>query len=413
LTIAASAPPLAAVPPPVFVPTAPPAASAPSPAAGLAAPTAAPAAPLSPDLGAPTRAVVTSVALGPQDDGVQIRVTVNGAAAYEWHRLADFRWYVDIKNATLTDAGRDERPPGPAVDSVRIRQTGSPDAPYVRIALTLRGEKRVDLTPTADGLLIVAANADAVAAVRTGAGRTGSTVALEGSAGTASAAPVEPQPLASATPFWKFTPSSRIIVIDPGHGGSDHGTEHNGLVEKTITLDIARRLRAILAAQGWTVRMTRDSDIDPVSADNLAAMRADGKPNPDDRAYLQTRSDVANSVSARMFISIHVNYSPSSSINGMTFYWYKPEDLALAQAMERAVIPAANINDIGTRHENLYVIRHATVPAVLIETAFISNPGDVQLLASPTFLENVARGIANGVRSYAGAAPVQASQADR
>ena len=130
--------------------------------------------------------------------------------------------------------------------------------------------------------------------------------------------------LASPAAPWKFGNGSRIIVLDPGHGGSDFGTAHNGLVEKTITIDIARRLRTLLTAAGWIVRMTRDSDIDPVSQANLAAMKADGKPNPSDRAYLQTRDDVANDVNARMFISIHVNYSDSPSVNGTTFYWYKP-----------------------------------------------------------------------------------------
>jgi len=402
-------PALVAVPPPMASPT---------PAPPFAAPLSTPP-PIPPvgDAGAttapPAHAVVTGVVLQPQGDDLQLRITVSGSATYEWHRLADQRWYVDVQNAILTDAGRDERPPVAAVDSVRIRQTGTADAPAVRIALTLRGDRRVDVTPLPDGLSILAANVDAVAAARSGTGRIGGAFALlppETSPSPADLAPVdEPTP-------WKFgptVPGSRIIVIDPGHGGDDHGTEHNGLSEKIITLDIARRLRTILSAQGWTVRLTRDADIDPVSTENLALMRADGKPNPEDRAYLQTRTDVANTVNARMFISIHVNYSPSSGVNGTTFYWYKPQDLALAQAMERAVIATANTNDVGTRHENLYVVRHATMPAVLIETAFISNPGDANLLRSPAFLQNIAQGIANGVKAYAGAAPVQASQVDR
>lgn len=361
---------------------------------------------------------MTAVVLQPADDGLTIRVTVSGAAAYDWHRLADQRWYVDIHNATLTDAGRDERPSIPAVDSVRIRQIGTADQPVVRIALTLRGEKRVDVATVADGLTIAATNVDAVAAARTGDGRIGSAAvaSVPGPAATmddGSAAPPDaglPSPV--PTP-WKFVPGSRIIVLDPGHGGDDFGTAHNGLVEKNITIDIARRLRALLVAQGWTVRMTRDSDIDPVSAANMAAMHADGKPNPDDRAYLQTRCDVANSVNARMFISIHVNYSESPSVSGTTFYWYKPEDQFLAQTLERAVIPAAGTNDVGTRHENFYVIRHTTSPAVLIETAFVSNPHDAALLGTTAFLQNMAQGIANGVKVYAGAPPVQASRADQ
>jgi N-acetylmuramoyl-L-alanine amidase len=200
--------------------------------------------------------------------------------------------------------------------------------------------------------------------------------------------------------------------LDPGHGGDDFGTAHNGLVEKYLTLDIARRVRALLTAEGWTVRMTRDSDVDPVSAANLAAMRADGRPNPDDRAYLQTRCDVANSVNARLFVSIHVNYSDDTNVNGTTFYWYKPQDEPFARALEHAVIPAAGTNDMGPRHENLYVTRHTTMPAVLVETAFISNPHDAALLRTTAFLQNMAQGIANGIGAFGGAPPA-ISRADQ
>ena len=351
---------------------------------------------------------VTSIALSPVDDGLTIRLQLDGAAAYDWHRLADLRWYVDIHGARLTDAGRDEHPSIAAVESVRIRQVGTPDDPTVRVALTLRGLKAVDVTADATGLTISATNVDAIVLARTGTGRVGSAAI-----GDDSSPPLATDTPPGGLPLGPAVPGSRIIVLDPGHGGDDFGTAHNGLVEKYITIDVARRLRALLVAAGWTVRMTRDSDIDPVSAANLAAMRADGKPNPDDRAYLQTRCDVANTVNARLFISIHVNYSDSSSVNGTTFYWYKPQDQALAQTLERAVIPAAGTSDIGPRHENFYVIRHTTMPAVLIETAFISNPHDAALLGSSSFLQNMAQGIANGVKAYAGAPAVQASQVDQ
>ena len=227
-------------------------------------------------------AVVTAVTLLPQGDGLSIHVTLSGAAPYDWHRLADQRWYLDIHGAQLSDAGRDERPTIAAVDSVRIRQIGTPDAPAVRIALTLRGEKAVDVQLTSDGLTIAATNLDAIAAAKTGSGVVGSAAVGAGDTTVAGETPVALAPPAAP---WKFGNGSRIIVLDPGHGGSDFGTAHNGLVEKTITIDIARRLRTLLTAGGWIVRMTRDSDIDPVSQANLAAMKADGKPNPSDRAY--------------------------------------------------------------------------------------------------------------------------------
>ena len=431
---AAVQPPAATVQPPPPSATMPPGVAPPAPpmlgGGAVSMPSAIPSSPASDGLGlaagapavvtgvalAPAApAVVTGVALAPADDGLAIHVSVTGNATYDWHRLADLRWYLDIHDATLTDAGRDERPSIPAVDSVRIRQITSPTGPVVRIALTMRGEKRIDIVPVADGLTIDATNVDDIAAVRTGAGRIGS-AAIDT---PVAIAPVTAAPLGSAItgpPGWKYGPpvnGSRIIVLDPGHGGDDMGTAHNGLVEKLITIDIARRLRALLTAQGWSVRMTRDSDIDPVTQANLSAMAADGKPNPSDRAYLQTRCDVANNVNARLFISIHVNYSDSPAVNGTTFYWYKPQDQLLASTLEHAVIPTAGTNDLGPVRDNFYVIHHTTMPAVLIETAFISNPHDASLLASSAFLQNMAAGIANGVKAYAGAPPVQASQADQ
>jgi N-acetylmuramoyl-L-alanine amidase len=77
------------------------------------------------------------------------------------------------------------------------------------------------------------------------------------------------------------------------------------------------------------------------------------------------------------------------------------------------VTSAAGTYDDGPRHENFYVIRHTTMPSVLIETAFISNPKDAAMLRTPAFLENLAQGIANGVKAYAGAPPAQTSRVDQ
>ena len=74
---------------------------------------------------------------------------------------------------------------------------------------------------------------------------------------------------------------------------------------------------------------------------------------------------------------------------------------AFAAVAEANASGVAQFDD-GTRHENFYVVRHTTMPAVLIETAFVTNPGDVELLRRASFLQNVAQGIANGVKAYAG-----------
>ena len=151
--------------------------------------------------------------------------------------------------------------------------------------------------------------------------------------------------------------------------------------------------------------MTRESDIDPVSADNLAQMHADGKPNADDRAYLQTRCDVANNAGARLFISIHVNSAPIESARGTTFYWYKPQDAPFAQAIEKSVIPRRR--DVRRRHAPRELLRRAPHDdARRADRNRVRRriPATSRCCAQPSFLQNIAQGIANGVKAYAGVA---------
>ncbi|MFN2461820.1 MAG: N-acetylmuramoyl-L-alanine amidase [Candidatus Velthaea sp.] len=403
--------------PPAVAATAPPVAYAPpAPAPAVTAPPAPSTAPPSATAPQTGPATVTNLALEPVEGGLTVRLTLNGTATYDWHRLNDNRWYVDLHQTILSGAGRDERPGVAAVESVRIRQIGTADAPSVRVAFTLRGDRRIEIAPGENQLTIAVGTAPEKNLAHTGNGEIGGAgvaQSVEQSPAGPPVAPIGPAP--EGTP-WKFAPNapgSRLIVIDPGHGGADMGTAHNGLVEKILTFDIALRLRALLIRQGWTVRLTRDRDVDPISPDTLAAFQNDGKPNASDRAYLQTRCDVANSANARMFISIHVNYAPSTAVNGTTIYYSKPQDVALAQSLERSLIPAIGTKDDGVVHNDFYVTKHTTMPAVLIETAFISNPADAARLADPNFLQSVAGGIAAGVKSYAGALPALSSRADR
>ena len=207
---------------------------------------------------------------------------------------------------------------------------------------------------------------------------------------------------------WAFVPQAtsppiigqgRLVVLDPGHGGSDSGAEHNGLVEKTLTLDIAERVRPILAARGFAVKMTRDRDVDVYA------------PNDSAHDELQARSDVANAARAAMFVSIHINSSVSSGPNGTTTFFYKPQDYGLAAAIERRLVPALGTANDGVQKANFYVMHHTTMPATLIETAFLSNSSDAALLRSPDFRQRVAMAIADGIGDYA-AHPEATSHAD-
>ena len=377
-------------------PNAPP----PPPAGGYAAPAA-----------AAQPASVTSVDVLPVDNGSELRVALSGPVNYEWHRLADNRYYVDLKGATLAVAPLDQAGNTP-VQSLRVRQIGDAQSPVVRIALTLAGDRQVQLSVSGTTLFIAAWNMPDSDVARSGIGAVGSPPA--GAAVAQATYPNASAPTASdngsgspvvAPPGWKFgsaapsiatapppAPGSnpRLIVIDPGHGGSDTGAEHNGLVEKDLTLDISQRLRSVLIAQGWQVKMTRTTDVDVVA------------PDDDAKTELQGRCDVANNAGARLFVSVHINSFTTSDLNGTTTYYYKPGDVSFAEAIHHHLAAVLPTKDDGVRRENFYVVHHTTMPAVLVETAFLSNPTDAGYLRSPSFLQSVAQGIADGIKEYAG-----------
>ena len=147
--------------------------------------------------------------------------------------------------------------------------------------------------------------------------------------------------------------------------------------------------------------MTRSADGDVVTPQALAAARSDGRPNPEDRAELQARDDLANAGGARFFLSIHINSSVLPSIRGLTVYYYKGMDRPFADALHRRLIGELGTADLGVRRDKLYVLNHSTMPAALVEVAFVSNPSDASMLSSPEFRQKVALAIADGIGDYA------------
>ncbi len=344
-----------------------------------------PPAPQAPVAGSPAPAApaVTSVQVHSTGGGAQVRIALTGAAAWDWHRLRppDNRWWIDIHGARLSFTPQAIGSNDP-ISAVRVRPQGD----GVRVALSLANYNDVSVAADAGGITVSVSRALAALDVP----RSGSNT------GGVAAAYATPAP----SPGWRFTalpsPSRfvarnpRLIVIDPGHGGSDAGSLRGDAVEKTFTLDMARRLRAILVARGWQVMMTRDSDRD-VYAPNDSA---------DDE--LQARDNVANSNGARVFVSIHVNAFMNAGPHGATTFYYKTIDLPLAQAVDRRIAQELTIKDDGIVRNMLYVVHHATMPAILVETAFISNPDDLQLLESPSWRQAMAKAIADGITDYIG-----------
>jgi N-acetylmuramoyl-L-alanine amidase len=214
----------------------------------------------------------------------------------------------------------------------------------------------------------------------------------------------------------------KTIMLDAGHGGKDPGAIANNFEEKRFTLDMAKRIGALLQKEGYKVLYTR--------ADNRYIS-------------LQDRPDMANSKKADLFISIHVNANPNSAVRGLETYYLdeaKNQDAATVAARENSV-SVKNISDLqfiltdlmlssklaesrhlaqcvhksilgtlrtarlaavdnGVRSAPFYVLMGARMPAILLEFGYITNDEDAANLRSEKYLQQQAEGVVKGIRQY-------------
>lgn len=184
---------------------------------------------------------------------------------------------------------------------------------------------------------------------------------------------------------------NKIITIDPGHGGSDSGAVgHNGYTEKEGAFAISQKVASILNQSGAKVVMTRDSDVDVYG------------PNASARNELQARVDVGNNANSDIFVSIHCNAFVNPAANGtQTFYYGSSyQGQRLAQSIQEKMIEANGLRDRGISTCNFYVVKHSYMPAVLIETAFITNYDEEALLSDDEWQTTMAKAIAEGINEY-------------
>jgi N-acetylmuramoyl-L-alanine amidase len=348
---------------------------------------------------------VTGVTVQRVAGGVSVTIAVSGNATFEWHRLRepDNRFWVDIQGAQLQGPPIEQNEPSPLL-SMRVRED---DPTTVRVALSLSGPKSIEVSPSNNALDVEVGDNDVADVPRSGGGSVGAVVAVsEPNATFVTPAPSDEyaQTQDSQDTSWKFGPRAqnapqyvptnpRLIVIDPGHGGSDRGTMHGGLEEAVLTLDMAKRLRDILVSRGWQVKLTHDTDTDVYA------------PNADAHQELQARADVANNAGARLFLSVHVNAYINSGPYGTTCYISKPEDVAFARILETH-LAADGTKDDGVIKSHLYVTLHTRMPAALVETAFLTNPGDYALISSAAWRQKVAQEMADAIGQYTQEYPV-------
>ncbi len=229
----------------------------------------------------------------------------------------------------------------------------------------------------------------------------------------------------AAGKIYKST-KGKLIVIDPGHGGSDSGAVGNGLKEKNVVLATSKKLGALLTKRGYKVLYTRSTDV---------------------FINLRSRTIFAGKKNADMFISIHANAAPNASaasrMSGVETFFLSParsersknaaalenrgdlEDMntfskqTFLNFLNREKIISSNklasdiqsymlssvkksfsSRDGGVREAPFWVLVGATMPAVLVEMGYITHPQEGKNLGKSAYQDRIAQGIANGVDAY-------------
>lgn len=175
--------------------------------------------------------------------------------------------------------------------------------------------------------------------------------------------------------------SETTVVLDSGHGGSDSGALSTGNnMEKTYTLQVAKKAAKQLQEKGANVIMTRDSD---------------------KTVSLFSRPSFSTDNNANLFISFHFDSSPeNNTASGFTSYYYhKGLSLKLATDINRQMenIP---IDNRGIEFGNFLVIRDVKVPSILLEMGYINDDDDFKHIENQQYQETVAQDVENGVNNY-------------
>ena len=171
----------------------------------------------------------------------------------------------------------------------------------------------------------------------------------------------------------------RLVILDPGHGGTDPGAVFEGIYESNINLDITLRAEAILKQKGIDVSLTR---------------RADAFVGLDERCNL------ANNMAASLFVSIHQNSMPDPLTKGTMLMYYASSfnGKAYAQMMLDMLAPAVGLGNLGLKSSSgLVVLRKTKMPAILAEVACMSNTIDMQVIKTEDYRQKAAVALADGI----------------
>lgn len=188
--------------------------------------------------------------------------------------------------------------------------------------------------------------------------------------------------------FAQTSVTGKIIILDPGHGGTDPGATNGTLHEADVALDIAKNyLRPLLEADGATVYLTRDCDCTRSNED---------------------RYTFANSHNGEVLVSIHLNGSTNPLKDGTQgLYGQKTKDLDFTKVIHQALYPTLSVPDLGVTNFASGVLLKSNMPATIAETVFISNSSEYTLLTNGTGnrQQQIAQNLYQGLINWFSATP--------
>ena len=188
-----------------------------------------------------------------------------------------------------------------------------------------------------------------------------------------------------------------LVLIDPGHGGEDGGAVSGDVLEKHINLAVSHDVADLLRLCGYTVSMTRDTD------DALTNEGEDVRK----RKYndMKMRLDLYNATPDNVVVSIHQNKFDAAASHGAQVFYSPnhPNSAVLAEALRKSVtgmLQPDNTRTCKTAGKEIFLLKNARVPAVIVECGFISNRQERELLVTDDYQKQLALAIAAGLMNY-------------
>jgi len=186
------------------------------------------------------------------------------------------------------------------------------------------------------------------------------------------------------------------VVIDAGHGGMDGGAVGvSGVLEKDLTLAVAKKLGGLIISKGGKVIYTREEDesIHDDSADTIREQK---------KSDLQNRFNIAQTSGADVFISIHMNKFTQSQARGVQVFYAKGSDDSkiLAKKIKQSLDTMSKYNEkreLKEAYDTMFLLKNVKIPSVIVECGFLSNPEEEKLLCSDEYQQQLAEKIFEGL----------------